>query len=285
MLEGSAVRPDFLLIGAMKCATSTVSAYLEDHPEVFVVPGAEPRFFCDDESWARGPEWYARFFEGYQGQKLAGEGSNAYADRDLNPRTAERIASFNPDMKLVYMVRDPVQRAVSNWVQNRVDSGDDVPATFAEAIEEDPGRFVNQSRYWRQYEAYRAHFPASQIFIGFVEDMKKDQQAFFDSLCDFLGVEKGHAPARPHVNPSSAKRVPSPLYTAVRSLPLFDRLKALIPAAVRDRVKSGVLSVSPAEATELSPETRARIEGLVRDDARQLLAHCGKPADFWRCAA
>ena len=88
------MKPDFILIGAMKCGTSTVSAYLEDHPDVFMLPGQEPNFFSHDEVYARGTGWYEALFEGEGAARLIGEGSNAYASGRLHPQAAARMAAY-----------------------------------------------------------------------------------------------------------------------------------------------------------------------------------------------
>ncbi|WP_306751781.1 hypothetical protein [Paracoccus actinidiae] len=106
------MQPDFIVIGAMKCGSSTVCAYLEDHPGVFMVPRAEPNFFSHDENHARGPAWYENFFAGQDGAKLRGEGSNAYALGQMFPHCDARMAAYKPDLKLIYVVRHPVERIV-----------------------------------------------------------------------------------------------------------------------------------------------------------------------------
>lgn len=278
-------KPDFIVIGAMKCATSTVCAFLEDHPEVHMVPRAEPNFFSHDDNWAKGAAWYARFFEGRTTERLCGEGSNDYAAGALHPRSAERMAAFVPDARLILMVRDPVARIASAWVQHRVDSGDMVPPTLDEAVRRSPDIYIDQSLYWRNLSRYRAYYPDDRIFIGFMEDMQRDQEAFFAKLTDFLGVQKVAQVRRGHQNPTVGKVVPSTLYTRINRLPAMAALKRTLPATLRKAVKDRLLS-KPAEAAAApSPATLAALRDAVREDAALLLAHCGKPADFWASCA
>lgn len=275
-------KPDFLVIGAMKCASSTVCAFLEDHPEIFMVPRAEPKFFSHDEYWARGPQWYHdTFFAGAGEARLAGEGTNAYASGALHPHAAERIAGFVPDVRLIYMVRDPLKRIASAWVQNRVDSGDRFPPTLDAAVRAMPDLYVDQSLYWRNLSLYRAHFPDAQIFVGFMEDLDRDPQGFFRSLTDFLGVSPAVQIERGHVNPSEGKAVPTALYSRVNRNPLTALFKRLTPKGLRSAVKRRLLSGSARDVAVMSPAVRAETLAAVRDDALTLLAHCGKPADFW----
>jgi hypothetical protein len=275
-------QPDFLVIGAMKCATSTVCAYLEDHPEVFMVPNAEPSFFSHDDNWAKGADWYACFFAGRADERLCGEGSNHYAHAAVHPHAAGRIAEFCPDAKLIYMVRHPVQRIVASWVQKRVNQGDNIAPTLDRAVIEQPDAFIDESLYWRQLSQYRAHFPDDRIFIGFMEELKADAPAFMARLCAFLDIAPTAALERPHMNPSAGKRVPSELYTAVRRLPGIKALARLAPKGPKQWLKRRVFSTRLDARPAFSPQVLARLEAQIAPDAAAFLAHCGKPADHWR---
>jgi hypothetical protein len=276
------MKPDFIVIGAMKCGTSTVNAYFEDHPSVFMVRGTELRFFSHDEVFARGTDWYEAQFAGRTTETLCGEGTNDYASGQLHPLSAGRMAAYRPDLRIVYMVRHPVARIVSAWIQNRVDQGDQVPPTLDRAVRERAPLYVGQSLYWENLSRYRAVFPDSQIFVGFMEDMRADQAAFFARLCDFLGVPPAPAIRRGHVNPSSGKRVPGALYSRVNRLPLTRALKAVVPKPLRSLVKDRVLSSDAAQRPAFSPAVAAELADRLRPDAAALLAHCGKPPGFWK---
>jgi len=275
-------KPDFLVIGAMKCATSTICAYLEDHAEVFMVPNADPNFFSYDENWAKGADWYGRFFEARGNEKLCGEGSNHYAHHAMYPRSAERIAEFCPETKLIYIVRHPVQRIIASWIQKRVDRGDQAPPTLDGVVLENPDPFVSESLYWRQISRYRAHFPDDRIFIGFMEDLKADGPAFMARLCAFLDITPTEALERPHVNPSAGKRVPSELYTTVRRLPGVKAFARLMPKGPKQWLRKQFFSTKLDERPAFSLTVLAKLEAELAPDTAALLAYCGKPADYWR---
>lgn len=275
-------RPDFVLIGAMKCATSTVSAYLEDHPDIFIPPRAEPNFFSHDANWAKGADWYARFFENRGAARICGEGSNDYASTLEFPDAAARMASVLPDAKIILMARHPVARIASAWIQNRIDLGDGVPPTLDRAIREMPERFVGQSLYWRTLQAYRVHYPDARIFVGFMEDMQADQPAFMARICAFLGVEPIARIARGHQNPSQGKRVPGIGVSALRAVPgLRAAVRLALPEILRRSIQDRVLSRKVSDLPKVSPKVRAELIAQLAPDSAALLAHCGKPADFW----
>lgn len=276
--------PDYLVIGAMKCATSTLCAYLEDHPEVYCVPRCEPNYFNHDENFAKGAEWYRSLFKPEGTEKLSGEGSNYYSARALFPQTAERIAAFNPDMKIIYMVRDPMVRIVSAWIQRRADSRDAVPPSVDGAVTQMPDDFVGQSLYSYNIAPYRDHFPAENIFIGFLEDMNRTPDAFYPQICRFLGIAE-KMPERGHMNTSSGKKVLGETYTKVNNIPFVKSAKKLAPnglkRSLRRLLEKDVADLKPA----LSPDVKAQVLRSVRPDAEAILDFAGKPRDFWSLGA
>ena len=278
-------KADFIVIGAMKAATSTVCAYLEDHPDVYMVPGGEPNYFSHDDNFTRGPEWYAAHFAPRSSEAICGEGSNDYAARDLYPDSAARMAAYRPDLKLIYMVRHPLERIASAWLQNRKNRGDMIPPTLDQAVRAMPDRFIGQSRYWHNIAPFRAQFGDERIFVGFMEDLGRDPEAFFAGLCDFLGVapfRREDDEARRHLNQSKGKRVPTRAFTAVNRLPFMRAMKRLLPQGLKSGVKTRLLTREVSEMPDFSPAVRAEVLRVIAPDARAFLQHYGKPADFWR---
>ena len=277
--ETQTVLPDFLLIGAMKAATSSVSAWLEDHDQVFMVAGQDPNYFNRDEVWAKGPDWYGALFDGARPGQLRGEGTNNYSSGALFPETPTRMAATCPDARLIYMVREPVSRIFSHWVQVRADQGDRVAADPDTAVRAEPDRFVAPSFYWRQLNRYRAYFPDERIWIGFMEDMQTDPDGFFRGLAEFLEI----APQPPgaHRNPSAGKRVPGRGWSRLRRVPGARALGRLASPSFKRAVRDRFFARPLAEAPRLSPDLAAELRAGFAEDSAALLAHCGRPADFW----
>ena len=110
--EGSfGTLPTFLVIGSMKCGTTSLHDYLARHPDVFMSAVKEVNFFVLERTWDKGIDWYrAQFYGRYQ---VRGEASQNYTKRhEFEPGVAERIRSLLPNVKLIYIVRDPVARFV-----------------------------------------------------------------------------------------------------------------------------------------------------------------------------
>ena len=274
--------PDFIIIGAMKCGTSTVNAYFEDHPDIFMVRGQEPNFFSHDDRFAQGTDWYEALFAEGADARLRGEGSNDYVNAARFPEAAARMAAYKPDLKLIYILRHPVERIISAWIQMRADSRDMVPATLDGAVIQQPEIFVDQSLYWSNLSRYRAHFPDAQIHIGFMEDLKADPDGFFAEICDFLGVGPAPRIERPHQNRSAGKSLPTPLYTKLRQNPVIAGVNKLLPADLKRAVRERFFSKPLSERPGFSSAVAAELNGRLREDAAQILAHTGRPEDFWR---
>ncbi|MGB3560491.1 MAG: sulfotransferase domain-containing protein, partial [Geitlerinemataceae cyanobacterium] len=116
--------PDFLIMGAMKCATSTLHEQLALQPGFFMSELKEPNFFSNDEQYARGMDWYLSLFQGAPEHSLCGESSTHYTKLPTYPNTIDRIGKHLPQVKLIYVMRHPIDRLVSQyvheWSQGRV---------------------------------------------------------------------------------------------------------------------------------------------------------------------
>jgi hypothetical protein len=136
------VLPTFLIVGAMKAATDTLREVLRGHPEVFVAPG-EPMFFLAEDAAERMAD-YAHTFEGVTVERAIGEKSPGYC---YAPAVAERIRAVLPEVRIVFMLREPVARAYSNY-WHRVLQGAE-PLEFAQAVARE--RAGERDRFWQLY--------------------------------------------------------------------------------------------------------------------------------------
>jgi hypothetical protein len=111
------LKPNFLLIGAQKSATTSISVMLAHHPDVFVVKGKEPHFFSENRQYARGWDWYMSLYSGYTGEKAIIDASTSYSRTNAFPNTISRVLKHTPDEKMLYSVRDPLDRMESAYVE------------------------------------------------------------------------------------------------------------------------------------------------------------------------
>ena len=109
--------PDFIIIGAAKAGTTSLYALLDRHPDIFMPAHKEPEFFARDDHYAKGIDSYATLFEGATPHQQVGEASTLYSLAPFFGHTAGRIKAHLPQVKLIYVMREPVARAYSFYVQ------------------------------------------------------------------------------------------------------------------------------------------------------------------------
>jgi hypothetical protein len=158
------MRPNFLVIGAPKAATTSICTHLGKHPEVFMCRPKEPFFFAYDHVYSRGWEWYESLFADANGATAIGEGSTVYSQLRTFPNTLNRIVQHVPDARIIYAVRHPLDRIQSHWIE--MTSQGLTMSPFNQAVREDP-QYIDASSYYHQLQAYREYFPEERILIVF----------------------------------------------------------------------------------------------------------------------
>ena len=137
--------PDFLVIGAMKAGTTTLYNHLRRHPDVFVPTYKEPEFFVAEKTWERGAAWYRRLFAAAPDGAVLGEASTSYAKCTEFTGVPERIHSLIPHVKLVYVLRHPIER-IESMYEHMVLTGRE-SRTIDQAVLQDAARYVGPSLY------------------------------------------------------------------------------------------------------------------------------------------
>lgn len=207
--------PDFLIIGIAKSGSTSVFAYLTEHPQIHKPPIKEPDFFEWGEPEKppheihRGSERAVQSLEAYQALfadvppgKLCGEASVS----NMNPRACERIQQYLPNAKLICLLRQPVDRAYSAYAMHAQRGSENMP-DFRRAYldktrygkrkkgDERPNyALMDASWYVKRLEDWFSRFSRDQIYIGIYDDLKKDSTAFMCSLYGFLGVDQSFIP-------------------------------------------------------------------------------------------
>jgi len=115
--SGPGALPNLIVIGAQKCGTSGLHYYLSLHPEISVSRPKELNFFIAERNWPRGVDWYRSHFD--PNAKVRSEASPNYTAYPQHLEVPERMHSVLPDAKLLYMVRDPLDRIAAHWVHNK----------------------------------------------------------------------------------------------------------------------------------------------------------------------
>jgi len=176
--------PNLLIVGAPKCGTTSLHNYLNAHPEISMSEIKELNFFVTDGTWSNGIDWYKRNFD--PTSKIRGESSTSYTRGRNAERVADRAKSLLSEVKLIYMVRDPIDRIRSDYHQYRAIGNERRSLAAALADPENP--FIQASRYGSQLMPYVDHFGAHRILVETQERLLSERQACLGRIFRFLEV-------------------------------------------------------------------------------------------------
>lgn len=177
--------PNFIIIGAMKAGTSTLHSNLQLHPEIGMSKFKEPSYF-NLRYKNNDLEWYANQFS--ENKKINGESSPNYSKKHLFPGTAERMYNALPQVKLIYLTREPIKRVIShlhhNLYRDRLSAND-----IHQTLEKDRS-YILTSKYMSQLEEYLLYFERSQFLFITTEELQSDLNGTLNKICKFLEVEE-----------------------------------------------------------------------------------------------
>jgi hypothetical protein len=179
-------RPDFVVIGAMKSATTTLHEQLARQPGVFMSRPKEPNYFSDDPVYARGWRWYCSLFDRSPSGDLVGESSTHYAKLPTYPRTVERMAQHLPRAKLIYLMRHPIDRLVSQYVHEL--TAGRIKVGLIEAVRRHP-ELIDYSRYSMQLQPFLDAYGFANVLPVFFPRLVNHSQAALERIGRFLGYQ------------------------------------------------------------------------------------------------
>jgi hypothetical protein len=272
--------PNFLIIGAMKCGTTSVYHYLREHPDVYMPPNKEPEFFSDERVWKKGLEWYEALFSGRRSERAVGEASTDYAKHPFFPDIPSRIANVAPNMKFIYVLRSPVERVYSHYVHNYY-KGQEV-RSLADAVLNDD-YYVQISRYYYQMEQYWKYFPEHNLKIVFVEDIKKDPLAVIRELYCFLGVDDSFVPDSINEKRHETKNkggMDNALLRLVKRIPLYHSLSARLSEKQKSYL-TPLLRTRVAAPDRMTLDIAAKVSDRVEQDVLRLSTYLGRDLSYW----
>lgn len=230
--------PNLFVVGAPKAGTTSLWQYLGEHPEIFMSPEKEPRFFSSRRALATSDEAqaYLALFAGARGERLRGEASPSYLSRKRAPAA---IHSVSPQARIVISLREPVERTQSSFLSLVSDGVE--KRTFAQAIADDlagrriPGHpvYVKPALYAPGVARYLETF-GDQVHIMFFEHLVRDTAATMRELYRFLDVDDDFA-AR--LEPRAHNQFRVPRTRAVKRLrPAAKVVRTLVPARAHERI-------------------------------------------------
>lgn len=255
--------PDFIIVGAMKCATTTLHEQLSAQTGIFMTALKEPQFFSDDDVYAQGLDWYLDLFSAATPDELCGESSTHYTKLPTYPHTIDRLKAYAPNVKLIYIMRDPIERLVSQYVHEwsqRV-----ISSPLSSAIKSH-AELHQYSLYSMQLRPYLEAFGPRQVLPVFLERIKQSPEAELARIGRFLALEEPTVwqieTAHRHSSRNRLRR--SPLRDAIVNAPVLSDIRQnLVPKSVRRWVK-GLWQMQ--ERPELSKRDRTWLAEIINPD-------------------
>lgn len=261
-------RPDFILIGAMKCGTTTLAAQLGAQDGFFMTDPKEPNYFSDDAIFAKGPDWYAGLFGAAPEGAIRGEASTHYTKLPDHPETVSRMTAALPEVKLVYMIRNPLARLVSHYIHAWSEGLLDGPLDAAQ-LERHPA-LIDYGRYGWQCAPYIEAYGRDAILLTSLERLKRDETTELARISRHLGhdgpIRWDSGLAKENVSSERVRNLPmhkllvdNPVATTVR--------RNLVPKAVRNLIREGR---KIKERPELPESLKTSLTARFRDDMKYL---------------
>ena len=280
--------PDFIVPGAQKAGTTWLFECLQGHPDIFVPKEKELHYFCAPDlcrhsTNTKGIDWYLSHFSRAEDNKVTGEMSVDYM---IMPRIAEQLYQRNPDLKIIFMLRSPVDRAYSGyWMWRRNNLSSDASLIERCAIEE---KILQRSKYSDPVKAFLNLFGKDQVKVKIYEEVFSSPHHHLKDLFKFLEVDAAYLP------PSMNMRIaPTRALTGMRGKMFYKVLGPVINSplilpvwrAVRAHTNSTAKAKSTGSRTERYPEMtseeREYLEQQLGEDREKFFELIGRRVKAW----
>jgi hypothetical protein len=257
--------------------------YLDAHPQIALSPVKELNFFSRPAYERKGVDWYRNRFPKRDSRFAIGEASTSYTTYPYSPDVAARIAAYNPEMRLVYVVRNPIERYVSHFLQ-RTKAGHET-RQFDETFQDlEKETFAWQGRYYYQLSQYLRVFPKEQLMVISFDQIKSDANQVVQELYRFLGVpefSREEVTGKTHNAAGMVYRKNAfglkvlrfyHAYIEQKNLPF--RFKKLFTTVAN-------WGATPVQKPVLKPEQRQQLIDFYREDSRRLSDTFSIPTEHW----
>jgi hypothetical protein len=281
-----AAMPNLIIIGGLKCGTTSIHHYLGLHPQIHMSKPKELNFFVKELNCYLGIPWYeGRFDDRFE---VRGESSPHYTNLPRYDGVAARLRDNLPDAKLLYMVRDPISRILSHW-RHATGAGYET-RPMEEVLLRDHQTYATRSMYWMQLQPYLELFPTEQIAVIAQEELQGDRDGTMRRAFEFAGVDPDFTSEQFDREWEKSTAKESGLYQFMEKLiklpgfRSFDRNFDRLPERMRWMVEKVVHDPDAPEAPkpELTPEIESHLMGLFGEDSRRIQEFAGREFPRWK---
>ena len=266
----------------MKAGTTSLWEYLGRHPDVYVAWPKEINFFIRDRGWKHGIAWYEEHFLDASADQARGEVSPDYTKADVFTGVPERMASVVPDARLIYLVRDPIERLQSHYL-HRVGSGHE-KRPFETAAHD--AHLLNTSRYAWQLDHYLEYFDRDQIAVFTSEALRATPEETLSAACRHIGVTPMPMTSTGSVtrHQTAAKRERPAALWRVQRHPLYRRAGSMVPRSARAIGRQWFTRPIDSSRADLSPALLQELTERLGPDVARLRSFLGPEFDGWGLA-
>ena len=283
-------RPNLFIIGAMKSGTTSLHEYLDTHPQIAMSETKEPGYFVEELSLAKGEAWYLSLFKQDERFSYRGESSTHYTKLPVYRGVADRLYRFNPDARLIYIMRDPFERLMSHYwhnVRDVVHGGELRP--LLRAVKERPD-YLAFGNYAIQLAPYLDRFGRQALYTLTFEGLIENPQREFDRLCQWLGL-----PSAPISREKSRVYNQKPkamagvagfgILNRIEYSSVWDCISPYVPDSIKGWARRRAYDSVDERETELSiPALRGEVGEQLRHQIEELARLLGRDFPEWETA-
>jgi hypothetical protein len=270
--------PNLVVIGAQKCGTSGLHYHLGLHPEVSMSRPKELNFFIEERNWKRGPDWYKAHFDARA--NVRGESSPNYTAYPHHLGVPERMRELIPNAKLVYVVRDPLERIAAHWVHNyakRREKGD-----LAATLVHPNTSYVIRSQYFMQIQQFLQHFPREQVLILQQSDFRRERGVTLRQIFEFIGVDPDfNHPSFERERHATARKTRATRFAARLERMSRSRAGRVLPPKIWFALDEKLPLRKPIERPDVRGALSDEVLGVLREDAERLRELTGRAFETW----
>lgn len=278
--------PNFLIVGAAKSGTTSLYHYLNQHPEIYMSPVKEPHFFTfiNKKPEFNGPfdqktneeiitnfDEYKKLFQGVTNEKAIGESSNSYL---YFQETAANVKNIIPECKIIIILRNPIERAFSHYMQSVMIGHENV--SFEEALKKENERlklnwrwhyqYVGQGMYYSQIKRYIEIFGQRMIKIYLFEKFKDRPADLIRNIYRFLEVDDNFMPYKEKIHNPSGKPIIQWLHNfTIKNNRTKKNIKPLLPKYFREKIFNIIIDHN-VKKVSMSEITRRYLATIFKDD-------------------
>ena len=269
--------PTFIIIGAMKCGTSSLHEYLDRHPGICMSTPKEPSYFVHNRH--KSLNWYKDRFR--REVPVRGEASTHYTKYPIHEGVPERMHALLPGARLIYLIRSPVERFLSHYVHNYVAEGERRSVEEVLHPLQDQNPYLAYGKYFMQLKRYRNYYPRNQILLVKSSSLKDDKRETLSKVFEFVGAKPERYDFGPEIRKrdSDGLKAKTSIGSALLESKFVRQLVQQSPSGLISWLKKPFEYSAPQPS--LSQRQRAKLREYYQQDVEDLREYSGLCLDDW----